>query len=156
MNIFKNTQSKLVVTNMNINLKYITDGKLTILDIIEHLRINKDIIFGESSRYNDLNWVCEHVLSMQQNETIELDHTAIIKEHPNVRARTFFYPSCRIIRIDMSNGTRAIQGSVTGLSKDHIECGYEIKVKPGCHTVLVIKIEHMTDSSCYATWTLLQ
>lgn len=156
MSIFKRTESMLMVTNMCVDPKSIEDGEFKIADVIRHLQDNKRTIIGLNPINEDLFYVCKTALLEKEDESILMDHTSIIKERSNVDVRSFFYPSCRIIRIDLSNSAKAIQGLARPMSKSLNEYGYQVGVKSGFHSVLIIKIERMTDASCFASWTLVK
>lgn len=156
MSIFKRTENMLIVTNMHVDPKSIEDGEFKIADVIQHLQDNKRTIIGVNPINEDLFHVCKTTLLEKEDESILMDHTSIVKDGSNTLVRSFFYPSCRIIRIDLSDSAKAIQGLARPMSKSLNEYGYHIGVKQGFHSVLVIKIERMTDASCFASWTLVK
>ena len=154
MTIYKRTEQLIISTNMIVKLEDITECKLKIGDVIEHLLNNESKIVDKTPRYMDLFEVCLNTLEEHKEDIVSFDNHSISRGH-RLRPRTFFYPSCRIIRIDLSESSR-VATSITGrIPKSNLEEGYEMVPKRGAHSVLIIKIERMTDVSCFATWSLV-
>lgn len=154
MTIYKKTEQLIITTNMVVKLKDIEDNKFKISDVIDHLLQNEDKIVDLTPLYMKLMDVCITALEVQRDEVVVLDHTAITGSR-NLRPRTFFYPSCRIIRVDLTEGHKRAYSAAGRIPKCNLEEGYDMVPKKGAHSVLVIKIERMTDVECYATWTLV-
>lgn len=154
MTIYKRTERMLITTNMHVPKEYIDNNQFKISDIIDHLIVNEDSIVQMSPKYMELMEVCIQALSQQSDEVI-CDGDVITRTRPNLRPKTFFYPTCRIIRVDLTERPKAAYSSSSRLPKDVVETGYEMVPKKGAHSVVIIKIERMTDSACFATWSIV-
>lgn len=156
MNIYVKTEGMLITTNMCVNPEDLKEDKFKIQDVINHLRKYKQLITNNNCLYEDLIYVCNKALRDKADDCINYDNHAIVKNSPNVSAKSFFYPSCRIIRIDLTTAARATQGAARRISQLMLETGYDMSIKKGCHAAIIIKIERMTDSSCFASWSLVK
>lgn len=154
MTIYKRTERMLITTSMYVPQERIQDNEFKVSDVIEHLIKHEDDIVKMSPRCMELMDVCMQALTSQADEVIG-HHDIIVRTRPNLRPKTFFYPTCRIIRVDLTEEPRTVYSVSSKLPKDCVETGYEMVPKKNAHSVLVIKIERMTDAGCFATWSLV-
>lgn len=155
MSILKRTQSLMINTNMYISKINMDESGFTIQKVIDHLVKHKDQMIIGSPVFEDLYDVCISSLMEHSDETVRIDEDTIVRR-PKQGISTFFHESCRIIRVDFTNRPRAIYIAPSRIKKSTIENGYVINVKPYTHTTLIIKIERMTDTSCFTSWTLVR
>ena len=155
MTIYKRTERMLITTSMHVPQERIQDNEFNISDVVEHLLKHEADIVRMSPKYMELLDVCIQTLTSQADEVIN-HHDIIDITRPNLRPKTFFYPTCRIIRVDLTEQPRAVYSVSSTLPKNCVETGYEMVPKKNAHSVLVIKIERMTDAGCFATWSLVR
>lgn len=154
MTVFKRTEQMLITSNMRIPAERLANQEFYVKDVIQHLLDNESKIVGFDPVNMDTMDVCINTLLEHQEDVIRFDRHSIRKA-PKLRPRTFFHNSCRIIRVDLTEGSKVAYSNTQRMHKSVIEEGYEMVPKPWAHAVLVIKIERMTDSSCFASWTLV-
>lgn len=154
MTVFKRTEQMLITSNMRVPAEQLTEQEFCIKDVIQHLLDNESKIVGFSPTNMDTMDVCINTLLEHQEDIIRFDNNAI-RRAPKLRPKTFFHHSCRIIRIDLTEGAKTPHSKAQRMHKTVLEEGYEMVPKPWAHAVLVIKIERMTDTTCFASWTLV-
>ena len=155
MSIFKRTQGHLIQTNFKVCPKVVSSTDFKIEDVIKHLLNEEMNIVSGNPIYKELLDVCVNTLTSAADESVN-DHQTNLLKRTGLRARTFFYPSCRIIHVNLIDTLRAARSSVRRLSVIEQETGYNMIVPKWAHSSLVIKIERMTDNTCFASWSLIK
>lgn len=155
MNIYKRTEGNIIKTNLRIKADKATSSDFTINNIIEHLLVNKKLIVKDRDDHRDLLSVCVEALRDVKDEAVATSGN-VLSGNTQARLRTLFYPSCRIIHVNLIDSSRTSMTHVRPLSVIEQVEGYAMKVPAWAHSLLVIKIERMTDHSCFASWTLIK
>lgn len=154
MNPFNRSQGHVIKTNLRVCPDVIKTEDFRIEDIIKHLRSDEENIVLNNPIYKELFDICVDTLSEVKDELVHSSQTSL-SDHAGLRARTFFYPSCRIIHVNLINTARATRSTVRRFSSIEQETGYNMSTPKWSHSSLVIKIERMTDTSCFASWSLI-
>ena len=154
MNIFKRTQGNLIKTTMCVKKEDLNSSEFTIQDIIQHLLDHERYIVTYRSDYKELLDACVNTLQENAEDIVDTIATSI-SVRPGGSARTLFYPSCRIIHVNFTETPRSHRTSVRRLTVEEHEKGYKVDKAKGSHSAIVIKIERMTDISCFASWSLI-
>ena len=154
MTIYKRTEQMVITTNMTVNKECIADRLFKIEDVIEHLTNNEDQIVKFDPIAMETLDVCIQTLEEHRDEVIAFDEWSI-HSNPNLTPKTFVYPTGRIIRVELTERPKAVYGDARRLSERHLTNGYDMAPSTWAHTALIIKIEKMTNVSCFATWTLV-
>ena len=155
MDKFKKSYGMVVSTSMSVKEKHINSSNFLMKDIIDHLIRHERYITVDNPIRKELYDLCISTLRINEYDRV-IDAGVAISTHPRTPARTFFYPSCRIIRIDLTETPRSHRTSVRAITTQEHECGFLMSKGKGAHSTLVIKIERMTDVSCFASWTVIR
>lgn len=154
MSIFKRTQGNIITTNLKINPEQMRSRNFKISDIIDHLCGHESHVVSGRAVHKELFEVCINALNSVSDETVFGANTHIAV--PSMGSvRTLFYPSCRIIQVNLTPNARLQRTSVRQLTTEEHECGYKMRLTKGAVAAIVIKIERMTDSSCFASWSFI-
>lgn len=154
MSIFKRTQGNVITTNINVDSEYIRSQSFKMADIIEHLCGHESHVVSGRAVHKELFEVCINTLN-------DVSDDAVFESNRHVAVplkgciRTLFYPSCRIIQVNLTPNSRLQRTNVRRLTTEEHECGYKMRLAKGAVAAIVIKIERMTDSSCFASWSFI-
>lgn len=140
---------------MCVKKENLNSSEFTIQNIIQHLLDHEQYIVNHRSDYKELLDVCMNTLQENAEDIVNTIATSI-SVRPGGSARTFFYPSCRIIHVNFTETPRSHRTSVRRLTVQEHERGYKVDKVKGAHSAIVIKIERMTDVSCFASWSLIR
>lgn len=155
MDKFKKSHGMIINTTMSVKEEDFNSNDFVVKNIIEHLVKHRKHITGHDPRRIELFDLCVQTLENESDERV-IASGVVLPQHSIKPVRTFFYPSCRIIRIGMSSATRSHRTSVRAISTQEHECGFLMKKGKDEHACLVIKIERMTDVSCFASWSVVR
>lgn len=154
MSIFKRTQGHVITTNLKVCPDVVKSSEFKIDNVIKHLLAEEKNFAATNPIYKELLDVCIETLTPCKDDLVYTGDTSL-PMRSGLRTRSFFYPSCRIIQVNLINTSRASRTSVRRTSVIEEENGYNMSVPKWAHSVLVIKIERMTDVSCFASWSLI-
>lgn len=155
MSIYKRTEGNIIKTNFRISPEDVTSKEFTIGSIVTHLLKNRGLIVRDNDVHRDLLHVCLNTLSDLEDEVVAGSGN-VLSGSTHARLRTLFYPSCRIIHVNLSDSAQTSKTHVRKLSSIEQVEGYHMNIPTWAHSLLVIKIERMTDHSCFASWTLIK
>lgn len=139
---------------MCVKQEVLNSSKFTVQDIIQHLLDHERYIVTHRSDHKELLDICVNALQENVEEIVSTASTSI-SVRPGGSARTFFYPSCRIIHVNFTEAPRSHRTSVRRLTTEEHERGYKLDKVKGAHSAMIIKIERMTDVSCFTSWSLI-
>lgn len=145
----------VVSTSMSVKEKHINSSNFLMKDIIDHLIRHERYITVDNPIRKELYDLCISTLRTNEYDKV-IDTGVVIPVRSRMPVRTFFYPSCRIIRINLTETPRSHRTSVRSITTQEHECGFLMSKGKGAHSTLVIKIERMTDISCFASWSVIR
>lgn len=142
------TKFQIVETTMYRKLNTAT----TMQDVINHLQ---DKISDISKMDPDKMDLVEFLITALQPHCQESLATAFSTSRIKGQIRTFFAPSCRILKVNLYEEGKRSYHNVSKMRQEHVEDGFDMKPATWAHSALTVKIEYNTDYTVFANWTHL-